>query len=106
MACTRMVLYPWLLPVNDVLHNRIRLDAQLFCEVRDGNIHRNEYGSGCRSIWGYAWQSREMGFWMAVTVVVGFLSAAEGLQNGLEKIHKMDDGGAVIADPGACGTQP
>ena len=55
------VLYPWLLPVNDVLHNRIRLDAQLFCEVRDGNIHRNEYGSGCGSIWGYAWQSRRDG---------------------------------------------
>ena len=47
--------------VNDVLHDRIRLDAQLFREVRDGNIHRNECGSGRGSIWGYAQQSRRDG---------------------------------------------
>ena len=83
-----MVLYDRLLSSDDVLHDRIRLDAQLFREVRDGNIHRNEYGSGRGSIWGYAWQSRKMGFWMAVTVVVGFFICSRGLQNGLEKITK------------------
>lgn len=30
----------------------------------------------------------EMGFWMAVTVVVGFFICSRGLQNGLEKITK------------------
>ena len=41
-----------------ILGDRIRLDAQLFREVRDGNIYRNECGSSRRSIWGYAQQSR------------------------------------------------
>lgn len=60
-----------------------------FFKFATGQFSSGMAGDRCAAVFSQMLASPgEMGFWMALTVVLGFLICSRGLQNGLEKISK------------------
>lgn len=68
-----------------------------FYKFATGTFYHGMESSQCSAVFSQMLASPgEMGLWMAVTVLAGFLICSRGLQNGLEKISKFMMSGLLI----------
>lgn len=90
MAYPWLVCHPWMLCADDVLYNRIRLDDIVFYKFVTGEFKAGMDVDATGSVFSdLLADPKQMGFWMILTVIVGFIVCSRGLQNGLERISKI-----------------
>ena len=109
VAYPRLVLHAGLLPADDVLHHRYRLDG--------GLLRINSLSAAFPPAWAAKPVERRIRskccpprarwrFSMVIVVVAGFIDLQLRRAEGAGAHHQGDDAGAAGADSGACRPQP